>query len=132
MTTAAATSRTAPAGLVATVRVTSVLAALIVVAQGVTAGEIIVRNRAAEMLHTLGAYGVHVFTGLTMIVAVLLVRRTGGRQWPAVLAAAVFVLSFLQAALGHLGLMAVHVPLAMLLLVGSVGVALWSVTGTRG
>jgi hypothetical protein len=131
MTTGAAT-RTAPSGLVIALRVTSVLAVLILVGQGVTAGEILGQSRSAEMLHSLGAYGVHVFTGLTMIAAVFVVRASGGRQWPAVLAAAVFVVTFLQAALGSSGVMVVHVPLAMVLLAGSVWVLVWSFAGTRG
>jgi hypothetical protein len=124
-------TRTAPSGLVTALRVTSVLAVLIIVVQGVTAGEILARSRTAEMLHSLGAYGVHVFTGLAAIAAVLVVRAVGARPWPAVLAALVFVVGFVQAALGSGGVMAVHVPLAMVLLVGSVWVAAWSFTGTR-
>jgi len=131
MTTRAA-SRTAPVALLAALRVTAALAVLIIVVQGVTAGEILARSSTAEMLHSLGAYGVHVFTGLAMIAAVLVVRATGARPWPAVLAAAVFVVTFLQAALGSGGVMAVHVPLAMVLLVGSAWLLVWSFTGTRG
>ncbi|WP_181784895.1 hypothetical protein [Pseudonocardia pini] len=131
MTTGAAT-RTAPSGLVTALRVTAVLAVLVIVVQGVTAGEILGQSRSAEMLHNLGAYGVHAFTGLAMIAAVLVVRATGARPWPAVLAAVVFVVTFPQAALGSYGVMVVHVPLAMVLLVGSVWVLVWSFTGTRG
>ena len=46
--------------------------------------------------------------------------------WPTGIAVAVFVVSFAQAAFGDLGLLAVHVPLAMLLLVGAVVVMAWS------
>lgn len=131
MTTRAA-SRTVPAGLLVALRVTAVLAVAIIVVQGVTAGEILARSDTAEMLHSLGAYGVHVFTGLTMIAAVLVVRMSGARQWPAVLAALVFVVTFLQSALGSGGVMTVHVPLAMVVLVGSVWVLVWTFAGTRG
>lgn len=132
MTTAAATSKTASVGLVTALRVTSALAVLILVVQGVTAGELIGGNHAAEMVHGLGAYGVHVFTGLALIATVLLVRTTRGPWWPAVLAAVVFVLTFVQALIGDLGVMVVHVPLAMLLLAGAAWVLVWSITGTRG
>jgi len=46
--------------------------------------------------------------------------------WPTGIAVAVFAVSFAQAAFGDLGLLAVHVPLAMLLLVGAVVVMAWS------
>jgi hypothetical protein len=125
-------TRTAPSGLVTALRVTSVLAALIIVVQGVTAGEILARNPSAEMVHSLGAYATHVFCGIAAIAAFLVVRATGARWWPVVLAVVVFVVGFVQAALGSGGVMAVHVPLAMVLLVGAVWLAAWSFTGTRG
>jgi hypothetical protein len=125
-------TRTASSGTVTALRVTSVLSVLVIVVQGVTAGEILVRSASAEMLHSLGAYGVHVFGGLAAIAAVLVVRATGARPWPWIVAAVVFVVGFVQAALGSGGVMAVHVPLAMVLLVGAVWVAVWSFSGTRG
>ena len=70
----------------------------------------------------------HVLSGLTMIVAVL-VWRGGAALWPAVLALVVFALTFVQAYLGGNGPISVHVPGAMVLTVGAVVVAGWSFTG---
>jgi uncharacterized membrane protein len=133
MTTTGSVSRTTstPTALVGVLRVVSVLAVLTIVGQGVTAGEIISRSRTAEMIHSLGAYGVHVLTGLTMILAFLVVRAMRARLLPAIVAAVVFVLTFVQAGIGDAGIMVVHVPLAMVLLVAVAWVAYWSFTGTR-
>ena len=46
--------------------------------------------------------------------------------WPAALAAAVFVLTFVQAALGSSGPITTHVPLALVVTVGVVWLAAWS------
>jgi hypothetical protein len=48
-----------------------------------------------------------------------------------VVAVAVFVAGFAQAAFGEAGILAVHVPLAMLLLVGAVLVMGWSYARLR-
>ena len=107
-------------------RVVATLSVLMIVLQGVSAGEILSRNRAAEALHFDGAIVVHVLTGLTALVAFLVARRDRGTWWPTVLAVVVFVVGFIQAAIGEAGILAVHVPLAMLLLVGAATVMVWS------
>jgi uncharacterized membrane protein HdeD (DUF308 family) len=77
-------------------------------------------------LHFNGAIVVHVVTGLTALVAFLVARRERGPWWPTVLAVVVFVVGFAQAAIGEAGMLAVHIPLAMLLLVGAATVMVWS------
>ena len=84
------------------------------------------RSRVAETLHFGGAFVVHLCTGLTALAAFLLARRRRVSWWPTGIAVAVFVVSFAQAAFGDYGVLSVHVPLAMLLLVGSVVVMAWS------
>jgi hypothetical protein len=69
----------------------------------------------------------HVVSGLTMIAAVL-VWRGGAALWPAVVAALVFVLSFVQASLGDGATLYLHVPGALVLTIGAVLVAGWSFT----
>jgi hypothetical protein len=46
--------------------------------------------------------------------------------WPAALAVAVFVLTFVQAALGSSGSIATQVPLALVITVGTVWLVAWS------
>ena len=66
----------------------------------------------------------HPTIGLLLLAAVLHARRT--RVWvPAALAAGVFVLTFVQAALGSSGSIATHVPLALVITVGTVWLAAW-------
>jgi hypothetical protein len=106
-------------------RVVATLAVLFIVFQGVSAGEILSRNRTAESIHYYGAFGVHVFCGLAMIAA-FLVNRVTKVWWPTVLALVVFALGFVQAAVGEAGILAVHVPLAMIVLVGAVWLMVWA------
>ncbi len=121
--TATATATTTAAwGL----RIASALSVVFIVLQGVTAGEILSRSRTALLLHAGGAIVVHVLTGLTVIAAFLVMRQASGPRWPLVLAVVVFIVGFIQAALGDAGILAVHVPLAMLLLIGAVMVMLSS------
>lgn len=122
---------TAGVTLTRALRVVATLSVLMFVLQGATAGEILSRSRSALALHFGGAIVVHVLTGLTVLVAFLLARRERGPWWPTALAAVVFVFGFVQAALGEAGLLAVHIPLAMVLLVGAVTVMVWSFRRTR-
>ncbi|MCE0766900.1 hypothetical protein LWC35_28925 [Pseudonocardia kujensis] len=130
MTRSHAATVASPA-VVTLLRVLAALSVLVIVIQGVTAGEILSRSATAAMLHSGGAVVVHVLTGLTAIAAFLVVRATGGPWWPPILAACLFVVTFLQAYLGSHGVMAVHVPLAMICLVGAVWVLVWSLAAGR-
>ena len=121
-----AATDTARPGALRALRVAATAAVVMIVLQGVTAGEILSRSRIAETLHFGGAFAVHLFTGLTALAAFLLARRRAVSWWPTGLAVAVFVVGFVQAALGDAGLLSVHVPLAMLMLVGAVVVMAWS------
>jgi ammonia channel protein AmtB len=114
------------AGALRALRVVATVSVLFIVLQGVTAGEILSRSRTAESLHYAGAYAVHLFTALTAVAAYLVLRQRQGPRWPTVAAVVIFVIGFVQAAVGEAGILAVHVPLAMLLLVGAVLVMGWS------
>ena len=74
----AATDTDRPGALRA-LRVASTAAVVIIVLQGVTAGEILSRSRVAETLHFGGAFVVHLCTGLTALAAFLLARGAGCR-----------------------------------------------------
>jgi hypothetical protein len=128
---AATESATATSTAAKALRVVSTLAVVFIVLQGVTAGEILSRSKVALSLHFDGAIVVHVFTGLTVIAAFLVMRQGSAPRWPTVLAVIVFIVGFVQAAVGEAGILTIHIPLALLLLVGAVTVMLWSFWPTR-
>lgn len=106
-------------------QLTSTLVVLVLAWQFVTAGQMLPRG-GPEELHAAGAIVLHVASGLAVVAAFLLARATGGPWWPTVLAAVVFVLTFVQAWTGSYAPLAVHVPGAIVLTVGSVWVAAWA------
>lgn len=125
-----ATRRSTAAPAVTALRVLAVLTAVVLAWQFVTAGSLVGPGEAegAEALHATGAIVLHVVSGLTMIAAAL-VWRAGAALWPVIVAALVFVLSFVQAYLGEGATLWIHVPGAMVLTLGAVLVAAWSFTG---
>ena len=96
------TSEAAPASrttsLVTALRVTAALTVVVLAWQFVTAGALVRPSGASPALdlHQTGAIVLHVVSGLTMIAAALL-WRAGAALWPTIVAALVFVLSFVQA-----------------------------------
>lgn len=109
------------------VQVLAVLSVLNLVCQYVTAGQLFPRGGPLG-LHATGAIVLHVVTGLLTVAALLHARVDRGPWWPAVVAAVVFVLSFVQAYYGDHTNLAVHVPGALVLTVGIVWVTAWSFT----
>lgn len=106
------------------VQAAAVLALLVLFWQFLSAGRIMVGEDATGG-HGAGAIALHVTTGLLLLATVLHGRRARV-WWPAALAAAVFVLTFVQAALGSSGSIVTHVPLALVLTVGTVWLAAWA------
>jgi hypothetical protein len=115
------------AGLLRAVQATAVLSVLTLAVQYVTAGQMLPRGGPVD-IHATGAIVLHVVTGLLTIAAVLYGRAQRGPWWPAVLAAVVFVLSFVQAYDGSHTNLALHVPGALVLTLGTVWVTAWSFT----
>jgi uncharacterized membrane protein len=110
--------------LLTSLRVVALLSVINVVVQGVTAGEILMHNHTAFKLHEAGAIVIHVLTGLAAILAAVIWYTTKKGLWSTVIAAVVFIATFVQAALGHAPTMFIHVPLAILITVG----AMWVLT----
>ncbi len=123
MTRTRETAVTAPSTLRA-VQATAALALLVLLWQFVSAGRIMVGEDATGG-HGAGAIALHAATGLLLLATVLHGRRTQV-WWPTALAGAVFVSTFVQAALGSAGSITTHVPLALLLTVGTAWLAAWS------
>lgn len=122
---------TTPTGLAAPVRAlqaTTTLVLVVLAWQFVTAGQMIPQGGPVQ-LHATGAIVLHVVSGLAMIAAFLLGRAARGPWWPTVVAAVVFALTFVQAWTGSHGVLAVHVPCAIVLTVGSAWIAAWSWLG---
>ena len=117
--------------LLRTLQVAAALSVLTIVWQGATAGELLMRHRTALEYHQAGAIALHVFTALTAIAAFLVSRAVRGPLWPTVLATVVFVTTFVQAAVGDEGTLYLHVPLALVLMLGSAWVLAWALAMPR-
>jgi hypothetical protein len=124
MTRTRDTTVAAPVSTLRPVQAAAVLSVLVLLWQFLSAGRILVGEDAIGG-HGAGAIALHVTTGLLLAATVLLGRRTRV-WWPAALAATVFVLTFVQAALGSSGSITTHVPLALVVTVGVVWLAAWS------
>ena len=124
MTQTRDTTVAAPASTLRMVQAAAVLSVLVLFWQFLSAGRILVGEDATGG-HGAGAIALHVSTGLLLVATVLHARRTRV-WWPAALAAVVLVLTFVQAALGSSDSIVTHVPLALVLTVGTVWLAAWS------
>jgi hypothetical protein len=113
-----------PVSTLRPVQAAAVLSVLVLFWQFFSAGRVLVGEDALGG-HGAGAIALHVTTALLLGATVLHGRRTRV-WWPAALAAAVFVLTFVQAALGSAGSIVTHVPLALVITVGTVWLAAWS------
>jgi hypothetical protein len=118
------TTVAAPAATLRPVQAAAVLSVLVLFWQFLSAGRILVGEDATGG-HGAGAVALHVSSGLLLVATVLYARGTRV-WWPAALAAGVFVLTFVQAALGSSGSIVTHVPLALVLTVGTAWLAAWS------
>ena len=124
MTRTRDTTVAAPVSTLRPVQAAAVLSVLVLFWQFLSAGRILVGEDATGG-HGTGAIALHVATGLLLVATVLHGRRTRV-WWPAALAAAVFVLTFVQAWLGSHDAVAVHVPLALVVTAGTVWLTAWS------
>ena len=124
MTRTRDTTVAAPVSTLRPVQAAAVLSVLVLFWQFLSAGRMLVGEDAVGG-HGAGAIALHVTTGLLLVATVLHGRRTRV-WWPAALAAAVLVLTFVQAWLGSHDGIAVHVPLALVLTGGTVCLTAWS------
>jgi hypothetical protein len=118
--------------LLTTLRVFAVLTVLNLLVQFLTAGELVTRggSEAVEPIHAGGAIVLHVLSGIAALAALAYWRLRGAPLWPGVVAAVVFVLSFVQAWYGSGRTLYIHVPGAMILTIGAVLLAVWSFLST--
>ncbi|TNM59951.1 hypothetical protein FHN55_19280 [Streptomyces sp. NP160] len=131
-TTRGTTGRTAaPSGALRLLQAATVLSVLVVLAQFVTAGQLLSGGRGAEGLHAGGAIALHVVQGLVVVAALLLQRATRGPVWPTALAVLSFAVGFAQAWTGDHASLAVHVPGAVITTVVTVWLTAWAFSGAR-
>ncbi len=95
----------------------SILTALVVLSQFITAGQLF-PDGGPEAVHAAGAIVLHVVSGLAVIAAFVLWRKSAMSTRAAALPVIVFAFTFIQAAIGGRSSLAVHVPGAMILTAG--------------
>jgi hypothetical protein len=106
------------------VQAAAVLSVLVLAWQFFTAGQV-VTQATGPGAHGSGAIALHVATGLLLLATALYGRHTRV-WWPAALSGVTFLLTFLQAWLGSHGMIAAHVPVALLVTIGVVWVTAWA------
>ncbi|MGN9842748.1 hypothetical protein ACTMTI_31950 [Nonomuraea sp. H19] len=111
-------------GYVTAFKAVTVLNALAVLAQAVTAG--LLMSGGGGSLHGMGASAVHALGLAQLVVAVLMWRPARGPGWPALVGLVVLLLGFVQSMLGGSGVVAAHVPLGMALFGLSVWLLVWA------
>ncbi len=124
------TARTGSDSTLQLLRIAALASVVALLWQFVTAGQLLSNNNILT-LHAIGAGALHVTTGVTLVAAFLHWRRTRTDQPVLIWAAVVFVLTFVQAALGGAGNLAAHVPGALVVTVGVVWLAVWSLRAAR-
>lgn len=109
----------APTTLVRVLQGATVLTALNVLVQFITAGQLFPRG-GPEELHAGGAITLHVFSGVAALAAIVLWRKGHTTVTLPVLATVVFLATIAQAAVGGRDTLWVHIPGAMVLTAGVV------------
>ncbi|CAM3925261.1 hypothetical protein GCM10009799_49920 [Nocardiopsis rhodophaea] len=121
------TTAAAPAtSLLWSLRVTVLLHAALLVVEFASAGRILIEDHSALPVHGVGAIAVHAAGGLQILAAVLYWRPGNGPLWPAVASVAAFAAGFVQAYFGSHGILELHVPGAMLLVILVTWILAWS------
>ncbi|WP_181958055.1 NAD(P)-binding domain-containing protein [Nonomuraea mesophila] len=111
-------------GYMTAFKVVAILNTAAVLAQAVTAGQLM--SGAGAGLHGPGAFVVHLLGLVQLVVAVLMWRPGRAAGWPALVSVAILLLGFVQSMLGGSGAVAAHVPLGMGLFGLSVWLVVWS------
>lgn len=118
------TTTAAPTVLVRVLQGATVLTALNVLLQFITAGQLFPEG-GPEGLHSGGAITLHVFSGIAAIAAILLWRQKYTTPALPVLAVVVFLATLVQAAIGGRDTLWMHIPGAMVLTAGVVWLLVW-------
>jgi hypothetical protein len=116
------------AGLAVVVfRVATVLHAALAISQAVAAGGILQASTLGMIVHQAGAGLLWLVSLLQVPVAALAWRPGGLPAWPIGVSAGLVVAETAQVALGATGVLAVHVPLGVAIVLAAVCLAAWTV-----
>ncbi|WP_433162132.1 hypothetical protein [Kribbella sp. CA-247076] len=115
-----------------TLRITLLLHAALVVAQPILAGYFLSGEVDAMNVHSPIGSTLWMLAMIQFVVAVLYWMPGGGRSWPLLLTAVLFVAEFVQLTFGHLQNFAVHVPLGTAIVVTVVWMTVWSFRPVAG
>jgi hypothetical protein len=107
-------------------RITLLLHAALVGAQPILAGYFLSGNVDVMNIHGPIGSTVWMVAMIQFVVAAIYWLGGGGRVWPTILTAVLFVAEFVQLTFGYLQNFAVHVPLGTAIVVTVVWMAVWS------
>ena len=107
-------------------RITLVLHAALIVAQPILAGYFLSGNVDAITIHGSIGSTVWMLAMIQFVVAAIYWLGGGGRVWPTILTAVLFVAEFVQLAFGYQQDFAVHVPLGTAIVITVVWMTVWS------
>ncbi|MDF5758133.1 hypothetical protein [Spongiactinospora sp. TRM90649] len=115
MTATAGSTRTAGGGgaVLTSLRVAAALQVAAILVQAVTAGQLI-GGADTRGVHGMGAFAVHLFGLIQLVLAVVYWRAGRGPGWPAAVSLILLLLGFAQSAVGGMGNVTTHVPLGLL------------------
>ena len=107
-------------------RITLVLHAVLVGAQPILAGYFLSGNVDAMNIHGPIGSTVWMVAMIQFVAAAIYWLGGGGRAWPTLLTAVLFVAEFVQLIYGYLQNFAVHVPLGTAIVITVIWMAVWS------
>ena len=107
-------------------RITLLLHAVLVGAQPILAGYFLSGNVDAMNIHGPIGSSVWLVALIQFVVAAIYWLGGGGRVWPTILTAVLFVAEFVQLTFGYLQNFAVHVPLGTAIVITVIWMTVWS------
>lgn len=119
-------TRTGAAAGVWTLRAGVTVLAASVLLQAITAGEFLGGDASWLSAHGTGSTAVHGSSLIAVLGAILIWRPARGPAWPAHVNVVLFVLTFVQSAVGGSGNLAMHVPLAIVLTLLTGWILVWA------
>jgi hypothetical protein len=111
-------------------RITLLLHAVLIVAQPILAGYYLSGNVDAMNIHGPIGSSVWMLAMVQFVAAAIYWLGGGGRIWPTVLTAVLFVAEFVQLTVGYQQNFAVHVPLGTAIVITVVWMTVWSFRST--
>lgn len=115
-----------PRASLVSLRIVLVLHAALIVAQPILAGYFLSGNVDAMNIHGPIGSSVWLVALIQFVVAAIYWLGGGGRSWPTVLTAVLFVAEFVQLVFGYQRNFAVHIPLGTAIVITVVWMAVWS------